>query len=323
MVDHQPRAALVEHRLEFRIAARKRRDTGKRPDASDHAFAHHRAVEDRARIFLVGQAAGDHRRLGGMETTDGTAGDGQEQQRPDRQPFGIGRQEVMFMMAMEVGEHIADLGQVGGFQQQRQGHQRGHHYHQQAEQRIQPGDDLVDRQQGGQEVVEQDDQYPYRVAAQEGTVEYRQVAQQSGRTHDEDHADEEQQHAGKYQHEALEDNVVIVTGDFRQALAVFLEAHYPREVVMHGTADDVADHDPDQRDGAVEGAEDGAEDGLDAGDIQELDQEGTAGAQRYVVHPIVETLLGRDIGGIYPGLLFHEGTVEAVTKQQDGKAEEE
>src|SRR5690606_12627780 len=52
-------------------------------------------------------------------------------------------------------------------------------------------------------------------------------------------------------------------------------------------------------------------------------QEGTAGAQRYVVHPIVETLLGRDIGGIYPRLLFHEGTVEAVTEQQDGKAEEE
>src|SRR5690606_15763198 len=99
--------------------------------------------------------------------------------------------------------------------------------------------------------------------------------------------------------------------------------HYPREVVMHGTADDVADDDPDQRDGTVEGAEDGAEDGPDAGDVQELDQEGTARSQWYVVHPIVETLLGSDIGGVYPGLLFHEGTVEAVTEQQDGKAEEE
>src|SRR5690554_600861 len=259
MVDHQARATLIEHRLEFGIAAGESGNAGQCPDAGHYALAHHGAIEDRAGVLLVGQAAGDHRRLGGMEATDGAAGDGQEQQRPDRQPFGIGRQEVMFMMAMEVGEHIADLGQVGGFQQQRQGHQRGHHYHQQAEQRIQPGDDLVDRQQGGQEVVEQDDQYPYRVAAQEGTVEYRQVAQQSGRTHDEDHADEEQQHAGKYQHEALEDNVVIVTGDFRQAMAVFLEAHYPREVVMHGTADDVADDDPDQRDGTVQGAEDGPE----------------------------------------------------------------
>src|SRR5690554_1651488 len=92
---------------------------------------------------------------------------------------------------------------------------------------------------------------------------------------------------------------------------------------MHGTADDVADHDPDQRNGAVKGAENGSENGTDTGDIQELDQKGPAGTQRYVVHPIVETLLGRDIGGIYPRLLFHKGTVEAVTEQQDGKAEEE
>src|SRR5690606_27641503 len=107
------------------------------------------------------------------------------------------------------------------------------------------------------------------------------------------------------------------------ALAVFLEAHHPREVVVHGAADDVADHDPDQRDGTVQGAENGTENGTDTGDVQDLDEKGAARPQWYVVDPCEETLLGSDIGRIYPRLLFHEGTVEAVTEQQDGKAEEE
>ncbi len=230
---------------------------------------------------------------------------------------------MLLMVMQEEIENTRHLRQVRRLQQQSHGHQGGHHDHQQAERGVQLGDDLVDGQQGGEEVVAQDHQYPEGVATQNGALEKRQVTQQPGRAHDEHHADEEQQHGGEYQHAALEHHVVIVAGDFRQALAILLQAHDTGEVIMHRAADHVAEHDPDERDRAIQRPQDGAEDGADTRNVQELDQEGFEGADRNVVDAVAQAFLRGYGRGIYARLFFNEGAVELVAEKKYRKADEE
>ena len=60
------------------------------------AFADHGTVEDKASVLLVLDATGHQRRLGRVESGNGAAGDGDEDQRPDRQFFRMQIDEQIF-----------------------------------------------------------------------------------------------------------------------------------------------------------------------------------------------------------------------------------
>ena len=72
-VDHLTPAAIVEE-----IAGHGS------PDEGDNTFGDHGAVENGAAHLLRLQATGHERTLSAMETTDGTAGDGDEEAGPER-----------------------------------------------------------------------------------------------------------------------------------------------------------------------------------------------------------------------------------------------
>src|SRR5690606_12126227 len=92
---------------------------------------------------------------------------------------------------------------------------------------------------------------------------------------------------------------------------------------MHRAADDVAEHDPDQRDRAVQGTQNGAKDGTDTCNVQELDQKGSERADGNIINAVAQTFLRGYGRRVYARLFFNEGTVELVAKKKYCKADAE
>ena len=115
------------------------------PDQCYYTFCYHRTEKNRTAIFFVGQTAGHHRRLGSVEPTDGTAGDGNKHQRPHRQLLGINIGESLLRVELVAfkNEHC--------YRTHRHEDQNG------AKDRIYSADYLINRQECRQEVVGNND----------------------------------------------------------------------------------------------------------------------------------------------------------------------
>src|SRR5699024_6673280 len=116
----------------------------------DDALADHGAVEHHVALALGLHAAGHQGRLGGVEAGNGAAGHGDEHEAPDRLAGGL--------HVIEVGPQLGDL--VGRVGHDAKAHAHGHDDEADAKDGVDLADDLVDGQEGGDEVVGQDDPQP-------------------------------------------------------------------------------------------------------------------------------------------------------------------
>ena len=272
------------------------------PHEADEAFGHHAAVEHGLALLFIGQAAGHQGRLGGVEAADRAAGDGDEHQREDGQLLG---------MVIGEGGPVVEFATVG---EHGHGHAHGHDDQHGAEQGVEAADDLVDGQDGGQEVVGEDDGDPEHLVHVVGG----QLGQQAGGSGHEDHAHEQQEDDGEHAHHLLGHVAQVVTHDGGYVGALVTHGEHAGEVVMHGTGEDGADNDPQQGAGAVQGAQDGAEDGAHTGDVQQLDEPDLPHGHFNVVDAV-----GHGLGG--GGAVFvrtedfgDDGTVDDVAHDEAG-----
>ena len=250
-------------------------DARRGPDQGDDRLGNHGAVEDRPALLFAGDAFGDHRRLGRVEAGDGAAGHGDEHEGPDRGGIRLRMQ----VGQADFGNHEAPAGEDNS-----PDHGHRHQDQQHAENGIQLTDQLIDRQQRRQQVIDQDDHAP------DGAVDRsrRKPRQEPRRAGDEHRSAQHQQHDGKHAHDPPGGVSQIIAGQLRDGSALMAGGDHAGHIVVNGAAENRAEHDPQEDHRAEAGAHQRAEDRPCSGDIQQLDQKGLPGLHRHAVHAVID-----------------------------------
>ena len=219
-----------------------------------------------------------------MEAGDGPAGHGDEHEAPDGGAGGVHVVQVI----PQLGDDVVGVGNHA------EGHAHGHNDQADAEHGVDLADDLVHRDEGGDEVVDQDENEPEHLVGQDAAGVLAQQLEQAGGAHGKDGAHHDEQHHAEHPHDVLHAAAQVDTGDLRDGRTLVTLREHPGEVVVDAAGEDGAEGDPQEDAGAPQGAGQCAEDGAQAGDIQQLDQEQLPLGHDHVVHPVVDA----DGGGL-------------------------
>ena len=286
----------------------------RRPDQGDQAFRDHRAVEDGTAELLGRDAAGHQRALGGVEAAHGAAGDGDEQAGEDGLSFEAhGRAAVL--------QALPEFGQGGPLDEE--AHHQRHRHEQQGrrEHRIDPADDLVDRQERRDDVIGEDDKDPGHDRPLAAVAHH--AAQDDGRAVHEHGAHHQQEEDGEDEHDLLGGLAQVAAHQDGIARPAVPDGEHAGQVVMDGAREDAAEDDPQVGRRAELRAHDGAEDGPGPGDVQELDHVHFPRGHRDEVH-VVGLGDGRRhqirIGAEHP---VHERSVQKIADDERGHADQE
>ncbi len=246
-----------------------------------------------------------------METADGATGDGDEQ---------AGEQGA-------VGQRLArqalpQLGQVGMLHKEHHHQGGGHEQQREGEQRVYLADDLVDGQHRGHQVVDEDDGHPEHVGPHivddEGRLPHaaqdlRWAVHEHGSHHDEQEDAEEEHHLLR----GLPQVVAYQLGLVGSAVA---HAEHAAQVVVGGTGEDAAQHNPKIGRRPELSAHDGSEDGARTGYVQELNHENLPARQHNEVHT-VGLSHGRCGAVVGAEDALYEASVEAITQNESHEAQ--
>ena len=250
------------------------------PDQSDDALADHGAVEYHMALLFGLHAAGHQRRLGGMETGDGTAGHGDEHETPDGRSAG--------MHVVEVGPQLGNG--VSGIGKDTKGDTHSHDDQADAEERIDLADDLVDGDEGGDEVVDQNDPQPELLAgydAGEAAV-LEQGDDQAGGADGEYGAHHHQQNDTEDTHDGLHAVAQIDAADLGDGSTVVSLGQHTGEVVVNAAGEDGSEGDPQEHHRAPQSTLHCAEDGTKARNVQQLHQKQLPLGHNDVVDTVVD-----------------------------------
>ena len=258
---------------------------GAGPDHRDDALGDHHAVVGGAGLPLALHGAGDDRRLGGVEAGEDAAGDGDEEagddglivEHPGPEGLGLGEEPGL-------GEAVPDEGAEHG---ERADEEDG------PEEGVDGADDLVHREEGGDDVVEEDDPdedpEPRDVRRGGGG----QPGGEVGRDVDEDGHDQQEE---DHQEDGVGLGVPAAEGALGQGGevgALGAQAHEAGDAVVHGPAEDAADGDDPEALPAELDADDDADDGAHAGDVEQLDEHVLPHRQGDVVDAVGLGVAGR------------------------------
>ena len=243
-----------------------------------------------------------------MEARDRAAGDRDEERRDDG--YGVG-------VELEIGEgrHLGNP-VVAQKQHAQQPHGHGHQRH--AEDRVDAADDLVDGQQRGDKVVDQDDPDPCGTGdARRDLVKQLRGAEHEDRTHQ-----HEQQHR-EDTHELAHAAAEIAPDNLGNAQSVVAYEHHARKIVVHGPHEDAAEGDPQKGHGTEAGAEDGSEDRARTGNVEQLDQENPPARQRHVIHAVIKPSAGCFGSGVGPCNPLQITPIGKIGRDKQGQTDQE
>ena len=281
----------------------------RRPDERHGAFRNHGPVENRTPHLLMLDTTGHQRALRGMKAADRSAGNRDEQARENR-VLGQGTARRVFQPFPNL-RNIRELDKQDDHQGNR------HEDQSKGEHRIYPADDLVDRQQRGNDVIDKDDDDPETVLADgiHHKCRFPDAAQDLGRAEHEHGTYHHQQEDREDQHHRLRGLAEIGSDEFRQVGAAMPDRQHARQIVVYGTREDTAEHNPEIGRRAELGAHDRTENRTRPGNIQELDHENLPRGQHDIVYPIGfgDSRRGPVVG---PEHTFNESTVKKIAGHQ-------
>ena len=227
-------------------------NTGSSPDEADHAFGNHGTVEYGTAKAFVLQAAGHDRGLGGMETGDSAAGHGDEHERPDGE---------LVISRIEVCEDHFRHGVATDTHQHAAGNTEGHNDEADTENRIEPGNDFIDRKKGCQEIVGKDHDEPGE------NLPAGQFRQQHSRAGHEYGTNKNQQNDREETHDGQHGVAHVASDDFRNTVSVFPDGHHAGEVIMYAAGKNGAENNPEIYRRTPEGTAESAKDRSKAGNV--------------------------------------------------------
>ena len=249
-----------------------------------------------------------------METADRPAGNGDEHVGPDRLSLAAPGLAAVLQAVPEFG----DLRMLHD-QADHQGH--GHEYQCYRKERVDFADDLVDGEHRGDNVIDED----YPRPDHEGGVGSvaGQVFQDDGRAVNEHGSHQHQQQDAEAEHHGPGAPAEVFPDQLRQARAAIAQRQHPAEIVMHGSAEDAAQHDPEVGRRAELRAHDGPEDGPRTGDVQELDHEDLPRGHGDEIDAVRLGDGGRGTRRVRTEHPLYELAVEQVSQDQCDDADEE
>ena len=302
--------------------------SGGGPDHGDEALEGHHPVEGGAALTLALHGAGDDGSLGGVEARQNAARDRDEED--GQEVVGV---EVALVVDGDglagIIDNSADPGLPDFDQRVLLGkdadeHADGGEQEDGAEDRVDAADDGVDREHGGDQIVQEDDTVddPGRpVGRSAGAHEDLSGGYVAGGV-DEHRADEEQQDAQEDVVDRVDALVGVLLDHIRHLAAAVTQADHAAHVVVHGAADDVADGDGDEGEGPEEDALDGSYDGAGARNVEKVYEAVLPAAHRDVVNAV---LLGvrRSLTVVGPEHVLTELAVERGAANQDNQTDDE
>ena len=281
---------LRHHHLAQLPDAAEEAHADRRPDKGHDPLDDHRPVKYFPSLLLVFHAAGHQGRLRGMETGYGAAGYGDEQH---------GENGEFLLVVMKVlpvpGGQLRD-----GIAFDYQGDHQAYSHEQQgkSENRIDFSDNLVDGQQGRQDIIDEDGPNPEPEIEGGGC----QAGEDTGGARNKNDSHKHQQHYREHPHQLPCRIPQIDADDFGYAQPVVPHREHAREIVVHRPRKHGSKNDPHERDGPPQRSGNGTEDGTQTGNIQELNKENAPPGHRNEVDPVTHGY-GR---GRPPGVGFHQ-----------------
>ena len=133
---------------------------------------------------------------------------------------------------------------------------------------------------------------------------------------------QQQQQADEHVVKAVDPLIGVRADHSRHLGAAIPQTDHAGEIVVHGTADDVAHGDSDKRNGAKQDALDRPENRPGTGNVQQVDELILPGFHRYVVHAV---LLGvsRRLSVVRAEHFFAEFAIQCTARHQDHKTQNE
>ena len=273
-----------QRRIRFLQAKVVRAHGASCPDHGDEAFEDHHVVESHAALAFALHRTADDRRLRGVEAGENTAGNSNEEDR--NEVVGVKIIAVCEDRAIPV---VPEIEQWKIFDKDPNEHADRREEQDRAEDWINAADDLVDREEGRDEIINEDnsvdDPRRYRCCCAVKTKDLccRNIA----RCVDEHRANQKQQQAAEDLVDGVDAFVGIFADHFRHLCAAVAQADHAREIVVHRTADDVADRDRDERDRSEKDPLDRPQDRTGTGNVEQIDEAVFPAAHRYVVDAIL------------------------------------
>lgn len=191
------------------------------PDQGDDAFGNHGAVENGTALAFRFDAARHHRGLGGVESADGSTGNGDEKHGPDGK---AGR------VRSEGDGALRD--DLGAAEEKSSEHGSRHQDQADGEKRVDAPDEGIDRQDGGGKVVKEDKSGPY------GHAHAGHVGQELGRAGGKDDADQDDEDDAEVADDLPGGVAQVLADQFRKAHASVPQGHHTGKIVVDGSAQD-------------------------------------------------------------------------------------
>ena len=201
-----------------------------------------------------------------MESGNRAAGDGDKHEGPDRGSLRV--------HVVEVRPDLRD--RVGRIRHDTEDNTDSHRDQADTEDRVDTSDDGIDRDEGGDEVVQQDDGEPEGTVRQQsgaGACRIDHLDDQAGRALRKYGTDHDEENDREYTHDVLHSTTEIITSDLRDRATVASLGKHTGKVIMDTTGEDGTTGDPQENNRAPECTLQGTEDRAEAGDVQKLNQE--------------------------------------------------
>ena len=288
-------------------------DGGSSPDEGYHSFRHHRSVEATKAVLLVLDATGHHGALRGMEAAYCSASYRDEE----------AWKEVRIADGIMVAEGFGYAGDVSFMRKDAETDENRHDEQSCTEDGIDGTYDFVNGKDGDGKVEDENEDRPDEVGI--GNVEQpqRQLLHQSGRYQHEAGAHANHQDERHDTHHQPTRATQLIANDFGQAHSVATDAYHACHVVVHGSAQDAAQHNPQESRRAVEHAHHGAEDRPRAGDVEELHRIDFPRRHRDEVGAVGLRVARRLTVGTDAEHLLHKRAVNKIAKHQAGQSNAE
>ena len=179
-----------------------------------------------------------------------------------------------------MGLEIAPYLRQGGLLDEQAHHEgHGHEEHGESEDGVELADNLVDGQQGGDDVVGEDEAHPTYCGPAE-------VFEHEGGAIDEDDADHHEQEDGEDEHHALGGGAQVGAYELGEVGAIVAYGEHAGEIVVDGAGEDAAEDNPKVGYGTIPCSHDGSKDGACARNVEELNHEDFPGGHDDVVDTV-------------------------------------
>ena len=193
----------------------------------------------------------------------------------------------------------------------------------QSEDRVDSADQLIDRKACGDQIVSENDGVDdpgCRIRSCTGEAEQLRSRDIAGCVN-EHRADQQEQQADEDVIQNENSFVRVVLHEIRHLCAAVARADHTREIVVHRTADDVADRNRKERDGSEQDALNGSHDRACARDVQQVNQTVSPCLHRYIVYAVLLGISGR-FALIRLENAFTEIAVQEASANQNNEADE-